>query len=109
MDSAFTAYRKLIMVRWAGERVDVYANKIRQLAGLAGFEGAGLERFPKLAFVTGFPNAISIEPWENCFQCSEIGHWPGTVRETKQGTRHQHQPSPPLRCECGAPSSKHLC
>ena len=49
------------MVRWAGEHVDVYANKIRQLAGFTGFEGAGLERFTKLAFVTGFPNAISIE------------------------------------------------
>ena len=55
------AYRKLTMVRWAGERVDVYANKIRQLAGLAGFEGAGLERFMKLAFIRGFPNTISIE------------------------------------------------
>ena len=42
MDGAFTAYRKLTMVRWAGERVGVYANKIKQLAGLAGFEGAGL-------------------------------------------------------------------
>ena len=60
-DGAFTAYRKLTMVRWAGERVDVYANKIRQLSGLAGFEGAGLERFTKLVFVTGFPNGISIE------------------------------------------------
>ena len=60
-DGAFTACRKLAMVRWAGERVNVYANKIRQLAGLAGFEGAGLERFTKLAFVTGFPTAISIE------------------------------------------------
>ena len=60
-DSTFTEYRKLTMVRWADERVDVYANKIRQLAGLAGFEGAGLERFTELAFVTGFPNAISIE------------------------------------------------
>ena len=60
-DGAFMAYRKLTMVRWAGERVNVYANKIRQLAGLAGLEGAGLERFTKLAFVTGFPNAISIE------------------------------------------------
>ena len=29
-DCAFTAYRKLTMGRWAGERVDVYANKIRQ-------------------------------------------------------------------------------
>ena len=60
-DGAFTAYRKLTMVSWAGERVDVYADKIRQLAGLTGFEGAGMERFTKLAFVTGFPNAISIE------------------------------------------------
>ena len=58
MDGVFTAYRKLTMVRWAGERVDVYANKIRQLAG---FKGAWLERFTKLAFVTGFPNAVSIE------------------------------------------------
>ena len=62
-DNAFTAYRKLTLVRWAGERVDIYANKIRQLAGLAGFEGAGLERFMKLAFVTGFPNTISTE-WQ---------------------------------------------
>ena len=61
MDGTFTAYRKLTMVRWAGECVDMYANKIMQLAGLAGFERAGLERFTKLAFVTGFPNAISIE------------------------------------------------
>ena len=60
-DGTFTAYRKLTMVRWAGEHVDVYANKIRQLAGLAGFKEARLERFTKLAFVTGFPNAISIE------------------------------------------------
>ena len=28
-DGAFTPYRNLTMVRWAGERVDVYANKIR--------------------------------------------------------------------------------
>ena len=49
------------MVRWAGKRVDEYANKIRQLAGLAWFEGAGLESFMKLAFIKGFPNTISIE------------------------------------------------
>ena len=167
------------MVRWAGERVDVYANKIRQLAGLAGFNGAGLERFAKLAFATGYPNAVSIElqqapnietlamgdllaiarvltignqshdvavamavnsprcgialPSKSgsisnviCHKCNSNGHiakdcrkrgtravrldtGPGTVRETKQGTRHQHQPSPPWRCECGAPSSEHLC
>ena len=61
MDGAFTAYRKLTMVRWDGERVNVYVNKIRQLAGLAGFKGAGLERFTKLPFIRGFPNAISTE------------------------------------------------
>ena len=60
-DNAFAAYRKLTMVRWAGERVDVFANKIRQLIGLAGFEGAEMEKLTKLAFVTGFPNTISIE------------------------------------------------
>ena len=48
------------MIKWAGERVDVYANKIRQLVGLAGFKGDELERLMKLAFVTGFPDIISI-------------------------------------------------
>ena len=28
-DGAFMAYRKLTLARWAGECVDVYANKIR--------------------------------------------------------------------------------
>ena len=60
-DGMFMAYRKLTMIRWAGKHVDIYANKIMQLTGLAGFEGAGLERFTKLAVVTGFPNVISIE------------------------------------------------
>ena len=71
-DGTFTAYRKLTMVRWAGECDDIYANKIRQLAGLAGFKEAGLERFTKLAFVTGFPNAISIELQQPCISKS----WP---------------------------------
>ena len=48
-DDAFAAYRKVTMIRWAGERVDVYANKIRQLVGLAGFKGDGLERLTKLS------------------------------------------------------------
>ena len=48
------------MIRWAGECVDGYANKIRQLVGLAGFKGDGLERLTKLTFVTGFPDTISI-------------------------------------------------
>ena len=57
----FAAYTKLTMVRWTGERVDVFANKIRQLVGLAGFEGAEMERLTKLPFVTGFPGTISTE------------------------------------------------
>ena len=38
-NDVFAAYRKGTMIRWAGERVDVYANKIKQLIGLAGFKG----------------------------------------------------------------------
>ena len=60
-DNEFAVYRKLTMVRWAGERVDVFVNKIRQLIGLAKFEGVEMEKLTKLAFVTGFPNTISIE------------------------------------------------
>ena len=48
------------MIRWVGKCVDVYANKIRQLVGLARFNGDGLEELMKLTFVTGFPNIISI-------------------------------------------------
>ena len=60
-DGEFSAYTKLKMIRWTGESVDVYASKIRQLAGRAGFSGHGLETVMKLAFVTGFPNDISKE------------------------------------------------
>ena len=59
-ENAFAAYRKLTMIRWAGEHVDVYANKIRQSVRLARFRGDGLERLTKLTFVTGFPNTVSI-------------------------------------------------
>ena len=59
-NNVFAAYRKVTMIRWAGERVDVYANKIRQLVGLARFKGDRLERLTKLAFVTGFPDTVSI-------------------------------------------------
>ena len=61
-DNAFAAYRRLAMVRWAGERVEVFANKIRQLIGLAGFEGAEMENLTKVAFFTGFPNTIYRTP-----------------------------------------------
>lgn len=60
-DGPFVAYRKLVQVKWTGEQVDVYANEIRRLAGLAGFTGESLERLVKLTFVNGFPDSISIE------------------------------------------------
>ena len=179
-DNAFAAYRKLTMVRWAGERVDVFANKIRKLIGLAGFKGAEMEKLAKLAFVTGFPNTISIElqqspnikamtmgyllararvltttedPNQNmiavvrsfgggathpgksgpnaivtCYRCKCKGHTAKTagsvecvatnaermatgletVRETRQGTRHQPQPSSPRRFEYDAPGGQYL-
>ena len=59
-DNVFAAYRKVTMIKWAGERVDIYANKIRQLVELAGFKGDGLVRLMKLVFVTGFPDTVSI-------------------------------------------------
>lgn len=59
-NDAFTAYRKLTLVRWSGEQVDIYTNRIKQLIGLAGFKVVGLERINKLTFITGFPDAISI-------------------------------------------------
>ena len=51
-DDVFAVYRKVTMIRWAGKRVDVYANEIRQLVGL--------ERLTKLTFITGFPDTVSI-------------------------------------------------
>ena len=60
-DGAFVAYAKAVGLKWSGESVDVYANEIRRLAGLAGFKGDGLDCFLKLAFVTGFPDSISAE------------------------------------------------
>ena len=40
-DDVFAVYRKVTMIRWAGERVDVYTNKIRQSVGLAGLREMG--------------------------------------------------------------------
>lgn len=59
MDEVFSAYAKLKLVRWAGEHVDVYTNKIQQLARMAGFTGSSLEMGMKLAFVRGLLNDIS--------------------------------------------------
>lgn len=56
----FVAHSRLAGTKWVGEQVDVYANEIRRLAGLAGFSGDGLEQIVKLTFVNGFPDSISI-------------------------------------------------
>ena len=42
-DGPFVAHAKLSSIKWGGEEVDVYANEIRWLAGLARFEGPYLE------------------------------------------------------------------
>ena len=60
-DRAFVAYGKLIGMRWSGESVDVFANELRRLVGLAGFSGTGLEQAIRLAFIHGFPDDISVE------------------------------------------------
>ncbi|KAG1683689.1 putative uncharacterized transposon-derived protein F52C9.6 [Nymphon striatum] len=44
-DGPFVAYGKLCKVKWTGEQVDVYANGIRRLAGLAGFSGELIDEF----------------------------------------------------------------
>ena len=60
-DGQFVAYSKLVSSKWSGEAVDVFANELRRLAGLAGFKGEGLEAIVKLQFVTGFPDSMSVE------------------------------------------------
>lgn len=60
-DSAFIAFAKLSQKRWAGEQVDVYANELKRLGGLAGFTGVGLNRLVVLSFINGFPANISCE------------------------------------------------
>lgn len=59
-EGPFEAYEKLKEFKWTGESVDVYANSIKRLAGLAGYVGRGLDQTAKLAFVTGFPDGISM-------------------------------------------------
>lgn len=59
-EGPFEAYEKLQRFKWTGESVDVYANKIKRLAGLAGYLGRGLEHTAKLAFITGFPDDVSV-------------------------------------------------
>lgn len=60
-DSPFVAFSKLTQKRWGGEQVDVFANELKRLGGLAGFSGTGLDRLVRLTFVNGFPDSISCE------------------------------------------------
>ena len=60
-DSPFVAFRKLSSKRWDGEQVDVFANELMRLGGLAGFCGEALEKMVKLTFVNGFPDNVSCE------------------------------------------------
>ena len=57
----YEAYTQLMGLRWTGEQVDVLANEVRRLAGLAGWLDEGLELTVKLAFITAFPDRISAE------------------------------------------------
>ena len=61
LEGAFEAYNKLRKVTWTRELVDMYAAEIRRLAGLVGYTGQSLEKTVKMAFVSGFPNHISME------------------------------------------------
>ena len=60
-DSVFVAYTKLTCTKWKGEAVDIYVNELRRLVGLAVLEGTSCEHVVKLAFVSGFPDDISVE------------------------------------------------
>ena len=59
-EGPFEAYEKLKQFKWTGETVDVYANIIKRLAGLAGYVGIGLDHTAKFAFITGFPDDVSV-------------------------------------------------
>ena len=60
-DSECVSYSKLRATKWTGEPVEVYANNLRRLARGCGLKTQGLEQVVKLAFITGFPETISVE------------------------------------------------
>ena len=59
-EGPFEAYEKLKRFKLTGESVDVYANTIKRLAGLAGYVGIRLDHTAKLAFVSGVPDDVSV-------------------------------------------------
>ena len=60
-DGPFVAHAKLSSMTWGGEEVDVFANEIRRLAGLARFEGPYLAHIVKLTFINGLPDYMSVQ------------------------------------------------
>ena len=52
-DGPFTAFSKLIKVKWTGEFIDTYANNIRRVPELSGFMGRNVKKIIKLAFAHG--------------------------------------------------------
>ena len=60
-DGPFVAHAKLSSMKRGGEEVDVFANEIRRLAGLARFEGPYLEHLVKLTFINGLPDYMSVQ------------------------------------------------
>ena len=60
-DGPFVGHAKLSSMKWGGEAVHVFANEIRQLAGLARFEGSYLEHIVKLTFINGLPDYMSVQ------------------------------------------------
>ena len=60
-DSQSVSFCKLKAAKWTGEPVEVFANNLRRMARGCGLEKEGLEQVVKLAFITGFPDSISVE------------------------------------------------
>ena len=60
-DGLFLAFAKLWSIKWTRQQLDVFANKIGGLAGIAGFTNDGLNNIVRLAFVNGFPDNINVK------------------------------------------------
>lgn len=63
-DGTFNAYGtsgKLVNMRCTDEQVDIDANEIRRLDGLARFTGDNVEYIVRLTFLNGFSDHITME------------------------------------------------
>ena len=61
LEGAIEGYNMLRKVTWTREQVDMYAAEIRQLAGLVEYMGLSLGKTVKMAFMSSFPDRISME------------------------------------------------